>query len=257
MKNRYLIIAALCALCAPQACSSDEEASERAYPAEWDNYNVGEIISENRASTSEGGKRYARFVADPQNYYTSLARQVLSTLYFSPSDTIKEVSELKFIVRDYDGAAGKSGHGTAVQIDISSRWLGNLTGDLSRVRHEFEGVLLHELTHAYQLEPRGIEGYAEGNEFWAYIEGCADAVRYLTGYLSDADYLPDLNRQKYLAGYSITGFFLAWLTKTKNPDFLRLFNRSTLHVIPWSFQGGVRYALGPQADIDQLWIEYQ
>ena len=32
-------------------------------------------------------------------------------------------------------------------------------------------------------------------------------------------------------GYRTTGFFLAWLTQTKSPDFLRKFNRSTLEVI--------------------------
>ena len=51
-------------------------------------------------------------------------------------------------------------------------------------------------------------------------------------------------------GYRTTGFFLAWLTQTKSPDFLRKFNRSTLEVIPWSFDGGVKYALGNDYDID-------
>ena len=57
-------------------------------------------------------------------------------------------------------------------------------------------------------------------------------------------------------GYRTTGFFLAWLTQTKSPDFLQKFNRSTLEVIPWSFDGGVKYALGNDYDIDSLWKEY-
>lgn len=38
-------------------------------------------------------------------------------------------------------------------------------------------VLLHELTHAYQLEPQGIGSYGTNRVFWAFIEGMADAVR--------------------------------------------------------------------------------
>ena len=57
-------------------------------------------------------------------------------------------------------------------------------------------------------------------------------------------------------GYRTTGFFLAWLTQTKDSDFLRKFNRSTLHVIPWSFQGAIQYAFGEGYDIDRLWEEY-
>ena len=48
-----------------------------------------------------------------------------------------------------------------------------------------------------------------------------------------------------------------WLRDNKDPDFLRKFNRSTLEVIPWSFDGGIKYALGKSYDIDTLWREYQ
>ncbi|MDR1414437.1 MAG: basic secretory family protein [Odoribacteraceae bacterium] len=258
MKHRYLatLVVATITLLAP-ACSRDDDNLAPTYPAAWDAYATPPVTSDNRDPTSEGGRRYATLVPDPEAYFSTLSRLVLSTLYASPSDTINPVSALNIIVRDYDGAAGKSGYGTVVQIDISSRWLGKLTGTTDDIRRELEGVLVHELTHAYQLEPRGIPGYSQGNEFWAYIEGCADAVRLLAGYLDADDYLPDLERKKYLAGYSITGFFLAWLVQHKDPDFLRRFNQSTLHVTPWSFQGGVRHVLGPQSDIDQLWIEYQ
>ena len=50
------------------------------------------------------------------------------------------------------------------------------------------------------------------------IEGVADAVRYLNGGFTLED------RPKgghYMDGYRTTGFFLAWLTQTKSPDFLR------------------------------------
>ena len=44
--------------------------------------------------------------------------------------------------------------------------------------------------------------------------------------------------------------------QTKDSDFLRKFNNSTLHVIPWSFKEAIRYSLGEEYDIDTLWEEY-
>lgn len=43
---------------------------------------------------------------------------------------------------------------------------------------ETQGVLLHELTHAYQLEPQGIGSYGTNKVFWAFIEGMAVPVHY-------------------------------------------------------------------------------
>ena len=44
---------------------------------------------------------------------------------------------------------------------------------------------------------------------------------------------------------------------TKDPEFLRKFNRSTLEVIPWSFDGAIKHVLGDEYNIDELWHEYQ
>ena len=52
---------------------------------------------------------------------------------------------------------------------------------------ETRGVLLHELTHAYQLEPQGIGSYGTNRVFWAFIEGMADAVRVANGGFTPAD----------------------------------------------------------------------
>ena len=40
-------------------------------------------------------------------------------------------------------------------------------------------------------------------------------------------------------------------------EFLRKFNRSTLEVIPWSFDGAIKHVLGDEYNIDELWHEYQ
>jgi hypothetical protein len=48
-----------------------------------------------------------------------------------------------------------------------------------------------------------------------------------------------------------------WLRDNKDPDFIRKFNRSALDVVPWSFNGAIKHIFGENADIDELWREYQ
>ena len=85
------------------------------------------------------------------------------------------------------------------------------------------------------------------------IEGVADAVRLLNGCFTHED-RPKCGH--FIDGYRTTGFFLAWLTENKDKDFLRKFNRSTLEVVPWSFEGGIQYVLGNDQHVDDLWKEY-
>ena len=61
----------------------------------------------------------------------------------------------------------------------------------------------------------------------------------------------------YMVGYRTAGYFFVWLRDNKDPDFLRKFNRSTLEVIPWSFDGAIKHIFGNEYSIDGLWKEYQ
>ena len=58
-------------------------------------------------------------------------------------------------------------------------------------------------------------------------------------------------------GYRTAGYFFVWLRDNKDPEFLRKFNRSTLEIVPWSFNEAIKQVLGQEADIDALWREYQ
>lgn len=62
-----------------------------------------------------------------------------------------------------------------------------------------------------------------------------------------------------MSGYRTTGFFLYWIAQNKDKDFLRKFNRSTLEVIPWSFDAAFKHIFGKDKkyQIDALWKEYQ
>jgi hypothetical protein len=144
-----------------------------------------------------------------------------------------------------------------VSIFYSTRHVENSfrDNDTAKVLFETRGVLLHELTHAYQLEPQGIGTYGTNKVNWAFIEGMADAVRVAGGGFDGPNARP--RGGHYMDGYRTTGYFLVWIRDTKDPDFLWKFNRSALEVVPWSFDGAVKHILGPKYNIDDLWHEYQ
>jgi hypothetical protein len=222
----------------------------------WADYPVGDIQFINASPETPGAAIYAAVVPDPPAYIARHAREVLATLYFSPSDSIPAVREIVYTLRDYDGVSAKSGQVPRVFIEYSTRWVERAfgEGDTARLEYETSGVLYHELTHAYQLEPSGTGTYSTNKVFWAFIEGMADAVRLVNGCFTEDDCPPG---ESYLDGYRVTGAFLAWVAREKDANFLRAFNRSTLEVIPWSFDAAFRHVLGEEHGVDTLWEAYQ
>ena len=47
------------------------------------------------------------------------------------------------------------------------------------------------------------------------------------------------------------------MVDNKGHRFLRKFNKSTLAVIPWSFEGAIKHVLGEQYTMEGIWNEYQ
>lgn len=223
----------------------------------WCKYDVGEILFNDKAPQTEGSQIYNRLIPNPEEYITGCAREVLATLYFSPKDKVTPVQTLKYTLEDREGISAKSGGNGRVHIFYSTRHVEKSykgSGD-EKVFFETRGVLLHELTHAYQLEPQGIGTYSTNKTFWVFIEGMADAVRVANG-----GFYGEQDRPKgghYTKGYRYAGYFFVWLRDNYDPDFLRKFNLSTLDVVPWSFDGAVKHVLGEQYDIESLWHEYQ
>ena len=221
----------------------------------WSNFSLPEINFINRAEGTEGWNIYNRLVPDPEGFIKYHALQVVKTLYWSDKDSIPDVRRVRYSFEDRDGISAKGGQPPAISIFYSSQWVEKTkeNKDDSQVLFETRGVLYHELTHGFQLEPQGIGGYRQGTEFWVFIEGMADAVRYHNGFF------PVTNRRpggKWMDGYQRTGFFLQWLT-CKDPDFLRKFNYSTRVIIPWGFDKAMQYVFGDNVTTDSLWQEYQ
>lgn len=261
--NKKILIISMCVGLGLLGCKSNttptvvKASEELSSESAWDDYFVGNIIFEDDAPESDGSRIYNSLIADPKTYIGEQARTVLNTLYFSPKDSIVPVNNLYYTLKDTEGISAKGGGNGEISIFYSTRHIAKSfsENDTANVEFETRGVLLHELTHAYQLEPQGIGGYGTNKVFWAFIEGMADAVRVANdGFHGEAD------RPKggsYMDGYRRAGYFFVWLRDNKDPDFLRKFNLSTLEVIPWSFDGAIKHVLGNEYNIDDLWREYQ
>ena len=252
MKKSHFIGALVLAL-SFVACSDKPSAAK----SQWDDYFVGNILFENKSPESEGSRIYHSLIPNPQEYIAEQARTVLNTLYFSPEDSIVPVNNLHYTIEEMDGISGKGGGNGEVSIYYSTKYVAKsfTDNDTAKVFFETRGVLLHELTHAYQLEPQGIGTYGTNRVFWAFIEGVADAVR-----IANGGFNGEVDRPKggnYMDGYRTAGYFFVWLRDNKDPDFIRKINRTALEVIPWSFNGAIKHIFGENADVDALWKEYQ
>lgn len=208
---------------------------------------------------SKGSQIYHALIPNPNPYIRSVAREVMKTLYFSPKDSIPMCHRLDYIIREDRGISAKGGGNGYVNIFYSTNWVEKSFGrdrDTARVDFETRGVLLHELTHAFQLEPQGIGHYGGPNKaVWEMIEGTADAVRVAAGGFHGEQDRP--KGGSYHNGYRYIGYFFNWVKDHKDKNFIRKMNQSCLKVVPWSWDGAVQYALGKGYTVDKLWHEYQ
>ena len=222
----------------------------------WDKH-LDQIVFVDQAPQSQGSDIYHRLISDPDAYIRRVAREVMQCLYFTPEDSIPQLHRLRYILKDDPGISAKGGGGGFVEIFYSTRHVEKsfVNNDTARVDFETRGVLLHELTHAFQLEPQGIGAYGQNPIVWQLIEGTADAVRVACGgFHGEAD---RPRGGSYTNGYRHIGYFFDWIRRTKDKDFIRKINRSCLEVVPWSWDAALTYALGRPCTVDALWHEYQ
>ncbi|MBR4995102.1 MAG: basic secretory family protein [Alistipes sp.] len=251
-----MCVSALSMIAMP-ASAQKKEVVKPVNTQKWKKYDVGDIRFHDKAPRSEGSKIYSELIPNPKEYIAQCAREVLATLYFSPKDEVTPVNSIYYTLEDKEGISAKSGGNGRVHIFYSTRHIENSYkgNDKDKVLFETRGVLLHELTHAYQLEPQGIGTYGTNRTFWVFIEGMADAVRIANGGFKGEQDRP--KRGHYTDGYRHAGYFFVWLRDNYDADFLRKFNLSTLSVVPWSFDGAIKQVLGEEYDIETLWHQYQ
>lgn len=229
----------------------------------WKNYDPGSVNFVDKSPETKGSKIYHNIIPNPEPYIQENARRVLQTLYFGPKDkNIPKLKQINYTLEDYDGVSAKSGSGDQVGIVYSTRWIERSFGDSDTMRLDYEtrGVLYHELTHAYQLEPKNCGSYGDGGEFWCFIEGMADAVRLSCGCFEQDFHSKDRPKgDTWRKGYRVAGYFLYWIQQTKDKNFLRKFNRSAAELETWSWDAAMKHVLGnkPENGVEELWKEYQ
>lgn len=228
----------------------------------WSNYNPGKINFNITSPETQGAKIYRKIVTDPDKYITDNARRVLQTLYFSPADSIPNIDTINYIVHSFDGISYKSGNGNSVRIDYSTDWIEKsfIGNDTLKLDYETRGVIYHELTHAFQLEPQGCGEYDGKSPYWAFIEGMADGVRVACGcFEQDFNSIDRPRGGSWMNGYRTLGYFLYWMQLNKDKYFIKKFNATALQVVPWSFDGAIKHIFGdkPENTIENFWNEYQ
>lgn len=234
---------------------AEMELKEEDHVGRWKNFNYPEINFVDQSPETEGSRFYRILVQDPSEYIRAQALKVADILYFSAKDSMPDVRQIDYTLKSFDGISYKGGEPPVVHIVFSTNHVEkSFSESLYKLGYETVGVLSHELTHAYQLEPQGCGSYGTNKTFWACIEGVADAVRTQAGYFDvKALRKPGGN---WMDGYKTTGFFIQWLT-TKDPDAIRKFNRTCRELPVWSFDGAIKSIFGEEHSIEEMWQEYQ
>ena len=211
-------------------------------------------------------------------YYTDLLIQVLSSMYYSTTDSgERPLSWLKCILGPMDLAgalAYVSGDSEGPLMKLDSGYLESIAkGNVNHDDAVFEirGVLIHEFTHLVQKTVPYNNG--DNMNYFACIEGFADAVRCACGGVTDynrwyvalnAGAYHDPNRTEngkfgpyvWQVPYGVSGYFMSWL-RYYDGDFLRKLSQTMVSMKgDWSLENAVKYILGADADIQKLWEEY-
>lgn len=229
--------------------------NEQGAPTAWNNFVYPKVNFTDKDKTVNGSKIYSRLIDDPSRFISAYSRKVAEILYWSDKDKVPDIRTINYELRPDKGISAKGGEPPVINIFYSADWVektASTKGDYD-VLYETRGVLYHELTHGYQYSPKGCGKYRSGDEYFAFIEGLADAVRFEAGYFPVSDRKVGGN---WMDGYRTTGYFLQWLT-SKDPDFLRKFNKSAIELNPWSFDAAMKHILGKDKSVDGLWNEYQ
>ena len=222
--------------------------------ADWADFKYPNVNFKVINPEAKGSDIYHQLVQNPDEYVKYHTQKVAEILFFTAKDTMNDVQEINYTLKEYDGISAKSGNPPSIAIVYSTKHVQKSAEEsLYKLDFETRGVLYHELVHAYQFEPKGIGTYSTNKEFWACIEGMADAVRAQAG-------LFDMSTRKsggnWMDGYRTTGFFIQWLT-TKDADAIRKFHLTVRDIDVWSFDKAIKSLFGQESSIESVWNEYQ
>ncbi|GAI76441.1 unnamed protein product, partial [marine sediment metagenome] len=177
---------------------------------------------------------------------------VCRKLYRRYSESL-ELEQITFILDDDPNTIGwKAGKPPKITICIGGPYLQKYMNNngTEEMADEVKGIMWHEYTHGYQYDD------GNSNAIIGIIEGVADCVRYLAGFIDISQRRPG---GSWDSGYKTSGFFLAWLQEEYqggDPEFLYKFNQS------FAIDDGITWTKEAFKDItgetvEALWDKYQ
>lgn len=247
-------------LCSPlvlAGCGGGEQTSNSATITPTSTSNTSQVSWEQVASPtldfrpdqSPGAELFKKLVPSPQNYLREIAQNVARTLY-QQANEVPAFSTLELHIERWEnepnGVAWKAGDPPRITVNVNAYYLEKIAAQGVNVAEEVKGILYHEMTHAYQ--------HSSGMDLPA-VEGLADTVRYLNGYIPISFRRPG---GKWTDSYKTTAFFFAWLQEKKGyKSFTYCFNQQAKPGnTNWSWNNAIA-ACTAQADLSSLWNEYQ
>jgi PKD repeat protein len=217
----------------------------------WEQFQYPLVKFENK-TLGGNGDLYNELVPAPIELINTVCMDVCKILYRSV-DEINVLDTLDYSIEDIETISAKGGNPPHINIFFSSSYLKNKKGEMTKeaLIGEIVGVLYHEITHGYQNSPKGAGAYANGTDYFGFLEGMADYVRLKAGYSSFEYRKPGGN---WNDGYKTSAFFIDWL-HTKDADFVYKLNQTALTLIPWSWEKATQEILSQSTQ--ELWNEYQ
>jgi len=209
----------------------------------------------------EGIETYKKLVGEQgfktiEDWVQNCCLVVAREFYYSSQEANqREVHNITYRLKNGGPISYKSGAPPSIEIGFDLNYLIKFIDEhgLIAASDELYGILCHEISHAYQQEPKNAGGYNPETEFFAFIEGSADLARLKTGGFNPPRFPKPGGT--YLAGYNTTAFFYLWITNTKNSNFLRDLNRTAMTLENWSLDKAIRELFNKSAD--ELWTLYQ
>ncbi|KAM0259033.1 hypothetical protein ACHAQJ_003532 [Trichoderma viride] len=183
-----------------------------------DSFSIPAIQLQIRDLKHPGAKRFLSAV-NATDSMTTATRKLLELLYHTPSDpetTVPPTSSVTLILENIPGVAytvGSSTDNNVKEVHFSLSYIAQV--DPSRVAHELDGVITHELVHCFQYNGHGA---APGG----LIEGIADWVR-LHCNLSPPHWKQEV-KNDWDAGYQHTAYFLEYLEQRFGHGTVRRIN---------------------------------
>lgn len=227
----------------------------------WDGFRKPKVELLIEAPEHSGVSVYLELVkflgyADFSLWVQHCSEVVAQTLYDSPAEAnARRVEQITYKLHDGGALSYKGGAPPHIQIGFDLNYLVRFVEmhGLQAAGDEVFGILCHEITHAYQAEPKNAGAYQKDTEFFGFIEGLADLVRLQTGGFNPPRF--PVAGGSYTSGYTTTAFFYLWIMKTHHPNFLRDLNQSALEWEYWSLDLLCNKLFDKSAQ--DLWDDYQ